>query len=57
MKAELTRILPNGEASANAALKCDWFVFSVRFVNHVLSTSEIVRPSVLRYTSPISKSS
>ena len=46
-----------GDSSAKAWLKCDWFVFIVRFVNHVLSTSETVRPRLLRYTSPISKSS
>ncbi len=57
MNALLTSGLPNGDFSANGVLKCDWFVFSVRFVNQMLSVSVIVRPSRLRYTSPTVKSS
>ncbi len=57
VNALLTSGLPNGDFSANGVLKCDWFVFSVRFVNQMLSVSVIVRPSRLRYTSPTVKSS
>jgi hypothetical protein len=34
-----------------------WLVFPVSSVNHVLSVSEMVRPSRWRYTSPTTKSS
>ena len=57
VNALFTSGLPNGERSANGVLKCDWFVFIVRFVNQMLSVSVIVRPSRLRYTSPTVKSS
>ena len=48
VKALLTSGLPNGVPFANSSLKCIWFVFSVRHVNHTLSVSVTVRPSRLR---------
>ena len=48
VNALLTSGFPNGERSPNGVLKWDWFVFSVRFVNQMLSVSVIVRPSRLR---------
>ena len=38
----------NSVRAAYSRLKCIWFVFIVRQVNHVLSASLIVRPSLLR---------
>ena len=57
MKALLTSGLPNCVRSAYGVLKWTWFVFRVRQVNQMLSTSVTVRPSRLSKTSPTAKSS
>ena len=48
VSALFTSGLPNGPRSANGVLKWTWLVFSVRFVNQMLSVSVIVRPRRLR---------
>ena len=52
VKALFTSGLPNCVRSEYGVLKWIWFVFSVRQVNQMLSTSVTVRPSRLRKTSP-----
>jgi hypothetical protein len=57
VNALFTSGLPNCVRSEYGVLKWIWFVFSVRHVNQMLSTSVTVRPSRLLKTSPTAKSS